>query len=219
MNVMLALLSACALPAQAEAPAAVRAEARAIFEKVVSMKTSEGLGQVPVMANYLADRFRAAGFPEEDIHVLASGENAALVVRYRGSGKGGKPILLLAHMDVVTAKPEDWKRDPFTLVEENGYFFGRGTLDIKNEVANLTTTFLRLKAEKFVPTRDLIIAFSGDEETHMATTQELVDKHRDLVDAEFALNGDGGGGSLNDTTAGPSSIRCKGPRSPTRATR
>ena len=144
-----------------------------------------------------------AGFPDEDIHVLTSGENAALVVRYRGSGKSGKPILLLAHMDVVTAKPEDWKRDPFTLVEENGYFFGRGTLDIKNEVANLTTTFLRLKAEKFVPTRDLIIAFSGDEETHMATTQELVDKHRDLVDAEFALNGDGGGGSLDDTTGRP----------------
>ena len=203
MTVILALLSACASPAQAEAPAAVRAEARAIFEKIISMKTSEGLGQVPVMANYLADRFRAAGFPDEDIHVLTSGENAALVVRYRGSGKGGKPILLLAHMDVVTAKPEDWKRDPFTLVEENGYFFGRGTLDIKNEVANLTTTFLRLKAEKFVPTRDLIIAFSGDEETHMATTQELVDKHRDLVDAEFALNGDGGGGSLDDTTGRP----------------
>ena len=213
VTVILFLLSAaCASPAQAEAPAAVRAEARAIFEKIISMKTSEGLGQVPVMANYLADRFRAAGFADEDIHVLPSGESAALVVRYRGSGKGGKPILLLAHMDVVTAKPEDWKRDPFTLVEENGYFFGRGTLDIKNEVANLTTTFLRLKAEKFVPTRDLIIAFSGDEETHMATTQELVDKHRDLVDAEFALNGDGGGGSLDDTTGRPQFYTVQGRR-------
>ena len=79
------------------------------------------------MAQYLADQFRKAGFPEDDIHILPSGETASLVVRYRGSGKGGKPILLLAHMDVVTARPEDWQRDPYTLVEENGYFFGRGT--------------------------------------------------------------------------------------------
>ncbi len=122
---------------------------------------------------YLADRFRAAGFPEDDIHILPSGETASLVVRYRGTGKGGKPILLLAHMDVVTAKPEDWERDPFKLIEENGYFFGRGTMDVKGEISLITATFLRLKAEKFVPTRDLIIAFSGDEETTMATTREL----------------------------------------------
>ena len=91
------------------------------------------------------------------------------MVRYRGNGRGGKPILLLAHMDVVTAKPEEWQRDPFTLIEENGYFFGRGTLDNKQGVTVLTSTFLRLKREGFVPTRDLIIAFSGDEETGMLT--------------------------------------------------
>jgi len=203
---LLGLLTVIALPsvpARAEAPPAIRADARAIFEQIISMKTSEGLGQVPVMARYLADRFRAGGFPADDIHVLPSGETAALVVRYRGSGKGGKPILLLAHMDVVTAKREDWERDPFKLVEQDGYFYGRGTLDIKNEVALLTETFLRLKAENFVPSRDLIIAFTGDEETQAVTTTELATRYRALIDAEFALNGDGGQGVLNDETGRP----------------
>ena len=185
------------------APEEVRKEAREIFQKVIAFRSSEGLGQVPAMAQYLAERFRAVGFPEEDIHILPVGETAALVVRYRGSGRGGKPILLLAHMDVVTAKPEEWQRDPFTLIEENGYFFGRGTLNNKQGVTVLTSTFLRLKREKFVPTRDLIIAFSGDEETGMVTTQELATKRRDLTDAEYALNSDDGGGQLDETTGKP----------------
>ena len=88
-------------------------------------------------------------------------------------------------MDVVTANRADWQRDPYRLIEENGYFFGRGTSDVKQEVALLTTTFLDLKAQGFVPTRDLIIAFSGDEETEQATASDLVTKHRDLVDAEY----------------------------------
>jgi acetylornithine deacetylase/succinyl-diaminopimelate desuccinylase-like protein len=174
------------------------------------MKTSEGFGQVPKMAEYLVSKFRAAGFPSDDIHVLPFDDTAALVVRYRGTGKGGKPILLMAHMDVVTAKPEDWKRDPFTLIEENGYFFGRGTLDIKSEVTLLTETFLRLKREKFVPTRDLVIAFSGDEETTMNTTKMLASLHRDLIEAEFALNGDGGGGQLDEATGAPTVFRVQG---------
>ena len=111
--------------------------------------------------------------------------------------RSGKPILLMAHMDVVTAKREDWQRDPYTLVEENGFFYGRGTLDIKSGVAELTSTFLRLKAEHFVPTRDLVIVFSGDEETDGKTAQDLVARHRDLVDAEFALNSDAGGGGID----------------------
>ena len=192
-----------AVVAHAEAPAEVRAQARDIFQTVIGFKTSAGNGQVPLMAEYLAGKFRAAGFPAEDIHIVPLGETAGLVVRYRGNGKGGKPILLMVHMDVVTAKREDWERDPFKLIEENGYFFGRGTEDMKSEVALLTTTFLRLEAERFVPTRDLIIVFSGDEETEMATTRNLVEQHRDLVDAEFALNGDGGGGRLDEATGAP----------------
>lgn len=196
--------------AHARAPDNVRADARAILEKTVAMPTSVGLGQVPAMAQYLADRFRAAGFPEDDIHILPSGETASLVVRYRGNGQGGKPILVIAHMDVVTAKPEDWERDPFRLVEENGYFFGRGTMDIKGEIALITATFLRLKAEKFVPARDLIIAFSGDEESTMNTTRELANKYRALTDAEFALNGDGGGGSIDEATGKPRYYQVQG---------
>lgn len=184
-------------------------EARALYAKLISYKTSEGLGQVPVMAQYLVDQFRAAGFPEADIHLVPVGETAGLVVRYRGDGSGGKPILLMAHMDVVAADPKDWQRDPFTLVEENGYFFGRGTSDVKDGIATLTQTFLRMKREGFVPTRDLVIVFTGDEETEMATTRDLSSTHKSLIgDAEFALNYDGGGGTLEeDGTARTYSIQ------------
>jgi acetylornithine deacetylase/succinyl-diaminopimelate desuccinylase-like protein len=197
-------------PAFGAASAEDRAEARDIFQTVIAMKTSEGLGQVPAMAEYLAGKFRAAGFAADDIHVLPVDDTAALVVRYRGTGRGGKPILLMAHMDVVTAKPEDWQRDPYQLIEENGYFFGRGTLDIKSDVALLTETFLRLKREKFVPTRDLIIVFTGDEESTMNSTNALATRYRNLIDAEFALNGDGGGGQLDDATGKPTVFRVQG---------
>ena len=175
-----------------------QAKAREIFSKVISYPTSVGLGKVPEMANYLAGEFRNAGFPDADIHVMPLGETASLVVRYRGDGTGGRPILMMAHMDVVTAKREDWQRDPFTLIEENGFFYGRGTLDVKNGVTELTATFIRLKSEGFVPTRDLIIVFSGDEETEGKTANDLARNHRDLVDAEYALNSDGGGGHLDE---------------------
>jgi acetylornithine deacetylase/succinyl-diaminopimelate desuccinylase-like protein len=196
-----ATMTAAAASPVATAPAEVRAQARDIYRTIISFETSAGKGQVPVMARYLADRFRAAGLPADDIHVLPLGETASLVVRYAGDGTGGRPIVLLAHMDVVVAKREDWTRDPFTLVEENGYFFGRGTSDIKGDLALIAVTFIRLKAEGFVPTRDLIIAFTGDEETQMATTRSLIAKHRALLrDPEFALNADGGVGVLDETT-------------------
>jgi acetylornithine deacetylase/succinyl-diaminopimelate desuccinylase-like protein len=189
------------------APRPFDAKAREIFEKVISIPTSLGNHKVPEMAEYLAGEFRAAGFPAEDVTVtpfkLPKDETATLVVRYRGDGSGGKPILLMAHMDVVTAKRQDWERDPFKLIEENGYFYGRGTYDVKHGVTELTTLFLRLKAEKYVPKRDLIIYFSGDEETSMATTVAIANKHRALIDAEYALNSDGGGGTLDDDTGKP----------------
>jgi acetylornithine deacetylase/succinyl-diaminopimelate desuccinylase-like protein len=194
---LLTLLCGHALAAS-PAPQSVREQAREIFKTVIGYRTSEGLGQVPAMANYLADQFRQAGFPNGDVHVLPLGETASLVVRYRGDGRGGKPILLLAHMDVVTARPEEWERDPFTLVEEGGFFYGRGSIDNKQGVTVLTTTFLRLKKEGFVPKRDLIIAFTGDEETGMLTTRDLATTHRALIDAEFVLNSDDGGGFLNE---------------------
>ncbi|MEZ5460464.1 M20/M25/M40 family metallo-hydrolase [Dokdonella sp.] len=177
-----------------------RAEARDLLARSIAFKTSEGLGQVPAYASFLAEKLQAGGIPAEDIRILPVGETASLVVRYRGDGSGGKPILLLAHMDVVTANPADWKRDPFTLIEENGYFFGRGTSDIKADASLIVATFLRLKREGFVPDRDLIIVFTGDEESDQLTTRDLVDNHRDLIDAEFALNADGGGGVLDEET-------------------
>src|ERR1700723_1285199 len=185
------------------APDAVSAQAREIFANIVGIESSIGKGNVPLVAKYLAERFKAGGFPAPDIHILPLGETASLVVRYRGDGSGGKPIAFIAHMDVVTANRSDWQRDPYRLTEENGFFYGRGTSDVKQEVALLTETFLRLKAEGFVPKRDLIIAFSGDEKTAQATARDLVTTHRDLVDAEFALNGDGGGGVLTEGTAKP----------------
>jgi acetylornithine deacetylase/succinyl-diaminopimelate desuccinylase-like protein len=174
-----------------------------IYRKIISFRSAAGHGQVPAMAQYLADQFIQAGFPENDVNVLpfksSDGEDiAGLVVRFRGDGSANKkPILLIGHMDIVDALPKDWQRDPYTLIEEDGYFFGRGTLDNKQGVTLLTATFLRLKAENFTPTRDLIIAFSGDEETTMLSTELLVTQHRDLTDAEFALNSDDGGGGLN----------------------
>jgi acetylornithine deacetylase/succinyl-diaminopimelate desuccinylase-like protein len=206
-----ALLALTAGSAAAAAEKAARgpfdAKAREIFEKVISIPTSHGLRKVPEMAAYLAGEFRAAGFPAEDVTIipfkLPDDETASLVVRYRGDGSGGKPILLLAHMDVVTAKASDWVRDPYKLVEENGFFYGRGTYDVKHGITELTTLFLRLKAEKFVPKRDLIIYFSGDEETSMASTVAVANKHRQLIDAEYALNSDGGGGTLDDVTGKP----------------
>ena len=173
-----------------------------IYRTAIGFRTAAGHGRVPALADYLAGEFRAGGFPAADVHVLpltldGGEETAGLVVRYRGDGSSGaKPILLVAHMDVVDALPEDWERDPFTLVEEDGFFFGRGSFDDKFGVAMLTATFLRLKSAGFVPTRDLVIAFSGDEETGMLTTRALVTTHRELTDAEFALNADAGGGTL-----------------------
>lgn len=210
MTRKLCLLLAGLVFSAAAAPAKERpfdAKARQILAKVVSTPTSLGLGKVPEMAEYLAGEFRAAGFPAEDVQVLPfklpADQTAALVVRYRGDDTGGKPILLLAHMDVVTAKRSDWERDPFTLVEENGFFYGRGTIDNKQGVTALTMAFLRLKAEKFVPRRDLILFFSGDEETSQATTVQVTKNHRALIDAEYALNSDSGGGTLDETSGKP----------------
>jgi acetylornithine deacetylase/succinyl-diaminopimelate desuccinylase-like protein len=201
----LVLALACiAVTAVAAEPSRSAADlkAREIYAKVISIPSQLGNGKVPEVAEYLAGEFRAGGFAAEDIHVLPfkgeGDQTASLVVRYRGKGKA-KPILLIAHMDVVAAKREDWQRDPYTLIEENGTFFGRGTYDDKQGGVALTSTFLRLKAEKFVPNRDLIIYFSGDEETAQAPAIDTARNHRDLIDAEFALNADAGAGTLDES--------------------
>ena len=195
---------ACALTVAAAASAApndltpAEAKAREIYETVIAMRTAKGHGKVPEMAAYLAGELKGAGFADEDIEIFPSGETAAMAVRYRGDGSSGaKPILFLAHMDVVDAKREDWEHDPFTLREEDGYFIGRGVADNKYGVVNLTQTFMRLKQEGFTPTRDLVLVFTGDEETEMTTTRMMAYDKKDWTDAEFALNSDGGGGAYD----------------------
>lgn len=172
-----------------------------IFEKIISMRTAKGHGQVPAMAEYLAAELRSAGFADDDIRIVPHDETAALIVRFKGDGSGSdKPILVLGHMDVVDAKPEDWELDPFSLTEKEGYFFGRGTTDNKYGIMNATQAFMRLKRDGFTPTRDIYIAFSGDEETGMETTRMLASDPV-LANAEFALNTDAGGGVLGDDGA------------------
>jgi carboxypeptidase PM20D1 len=193
------LLLPCGFMANAADKAPYQDKALELLRTSVAMRTSVGLNKVPALAKWLADEFKQGGFAAEDIHLIPVDDTAALVVRYRGDGRSGKkPILLSAHMDVVDARPEDWQRDPFTLIEENGYYFGRGTADDKFSVAVLTATLLRLKAEGYVPSRDIILALSGDEETLMKSTQALSTSYRYLIDAEFALVADGGGGALDE---------------------
>ncbi len=169
-----------------------------IYRAIVEMDSSKKTGDVSRVANYLATELRQAGFPKKDVEVVPVGEASALVARYRGNGSSGKePILLLGHMDVVEAYAKDWERPPFKLTQDDTNFYARGSLDNKFGVAQLTSTFVRLKAAGWTPNRDLIIAFSGDEETDMQTTRYLANKRPDLGAAEYALNSDAGGGALN----------------------
>jgi acetylornithine deacetylase/succinyl-diaminopimelate desuccinylase-like protein len=169
-----------------------------IYKTIIEVDTSKHRGNTPKVAQYLADELLAAGFPPEDIEVVQKPPFAALVARYRGAlGSGKKPILLLGHMDVVEANAEDWERPPFTLTKDDKYFYARGADDNKFGVAQLTSTFIRLKKEGFLPNRDLVIAFSGDEESGMTTTRMLAYERPDLATAEFALNSDAGGGYLD----------------------
>ncbi len=169
-----------------------------IYRTIIEIDTSKNRGNGPKVAQYLADELLAAGFPAEDIEVVPKPPFAALIARYRGAlGSNKKPILLLGHMDVVEANAEDWERPPFTLTQDDNYFYARGSDDNKFGVAQLTSTFIRLKKEGFQPNRDLIIAFTGDEESGMTTTRMLAYERPDLAKAEFALNSDAGGGALD----------------------
>jgi acetylornithine deacetylase/succinyl-diaminopimelate desuccinylase-like protein len=171
-----------------------------IYKKLIETNTedSAGVGSVTAATQPLAERFRAAGFPASDIHLLGpTPDKQSLVVRYHGTGER-KPLLLIAHIDVVIARPTDWSTDPFTLVEKDGYFQARGSIDDKAMAAIFTANLLRLKREGFVPDRDIILALTPDEEKsgHLGADW-LLRNHRDLIDAAIAIN-EGGGGSLRD---------------------
>jgi len=193
-------MALASMPAMADTPAH-EAQAREIYASIVGFRTAEGQKQVPAMVAYLTDVLTRAGVPASDITTLDSGETKAMLVRVPGQGRG-RPILFSAHMDVVDARPEDWERSPFTLLEEDGVFYGRGTTDNKAGVTALMSTILRLRAGNMQPARDLVFAFVGDEETGMVTTKLIAD-HPWVANAEFAINTDAGGGLLDDATGKP----------------
>ena len=178
-----------------------QAKTRAFFEKSVETPTVSGRGQMPLQAKLIADELRAAGFADADIKIVPyEGEpgdkTVALVARWRADKPSAKPILLMAHMDVVEAKREDWKNDPFEFIEKDGYFYGRGSYDNKAGMTGLTMAFLKLKQAGWKPKRDLILFFTGDEETKGNGALKGASEWRELTDAEFALNSDGGGGAF-----------------------
>lgn len=191
-GLLVALLAAAPATAQ-DAP--YQQQARQIYERLISFRTAAGQGQVPAMANYIAETLRAAGVPAGDIVMLPRDETTAMLVRIAGTDASARPLLFSGHMDVVDARPEDWERNPFTLVEENGYFFGRGTGDNKAGIVSLVSTILRFRADGHRPRRTLVFAFIGDEESGMQTT-ELVAAHDWVRNAEYAINTDAGGGML-----------------------
>lgn len=172
-------------------------EARDIFSRLISFRTAQGHGQVPAMTEYIRDVLATSGVPDSDVAVLPHGETVAMLVRLPGTDPTLRPIVFSGHMDVVEARPEDWERDPFTLVEENGFFFGRGTIDNKAGIAAMVSTILRSRAEEHRPRRTLVFAFVGDEETEMETTR-MIAAHAWVRDAEYAINIDAGGGYLTE---------------------
>jgi acetylornithine deacetylase/succinyl-diaminopimelate desuccinylase-like protein len=179
-----------------------QAKTRAVFKQAIEIPSVHNRGETPRMAKLLADQFRAAGIPETDIHVmpyeaLPGDKTVALIVRWRSPHATKKPMLVLGHMDVVEAKREDWKYDPFVFREEGGYFLGRGTSDMKNGDVATTTAAVKLMSQGFKPSRDIIFFYSGDEETMGRGATLGSTEWRNLTDAEFGLNADGGCGAYD----------------------
>jgi len=189
-----------ASPAAAEALSPQRQLAFDIYKELVEINTVTATGDTARAAEAMAARLKAAGFPDADIQVFQPAPRKGnLVARLRGSG-ARKPILLLAHLDVVPANPEDWTVDPFKLTEKDGYYYGRGSGDDKYMAAAFVNNMIRYKQEGYKPDRDIILALETDEEIldrQALGIQWLLKNHRDLIDAEFAFN-EGGGVGLKD---------------------
>ena len=173
-----------------------------IFKQLIEINTTDSVGNVSTASQAMAQRFRDAGFAESDIYIGGPNDRKKnLVVRLHGSGKH-KPVLLIGHLDVVEAKREDWTTDPFQFVEKGGYFYGRGTQDMKDGDAIMATTLIRFKKEAYVPDRDIILALTADEEGGKSNGVDwLLKNKRDLVEAEFVLNHDGGEVQLDHSKA------------------
>jgi acetylornithine deacetylase/succinyl-diaminopimelate desuccinylase-like protein len=206
---LLALFSTTAIAATdprtlpTKLPQSWQIKTREVFKQTIEVPSVHNRGEVPRVAKLLADQFRAAGISDADIHVmpyeaLPGDQTEALIVRWRSPHPTRKPMLILGHMDVVEAKREDWKFDPFVFREQDGYFLGRGTSDMKNGDVATTMAAVKLMGEGFKPDRDIIFFYSGDEETRGVGATLGSTKWRNLTDAEFGLNADGGCASYDD---------------------
>jgi len=185
----------------AAAPRPDQLKFRELYKELVEINTTLSVGSCTRAAEAMGARLKAAGYADSDVQVVVHPKyprEGSLVAVLRGTDAKSKPMLLLAHIDVVEAKREDWTRDPFTLVEENGYYYGRGTSDDKAQAAIWVDSMVRLKQAGFKPKRDIKLALTcGEESEGYNGIEDLVKNHRDLVDAEFALN-EGADGLLDD---------------------
>jgi len=205
---LLALASNASLAAAPQLTPPQRDATHAMFEHIVDTPTVIGRHNVPAMAQYVADQFKAGGFPAADIHVMpyhtgsattGDDDTAALIVRWRAAGPTAKkPILLMGHMDVVEAKVEDSTTDPFKMNERDGYYYGRGTIDMKDGITAITQAMINLRQAGFKPKRDIVVLFTGDEETNGIGARKGATEWLDLLGhPEYGLNADGGGCGLN----------------------
>ncbi len=186
---------------QTTLPAQDRTLARDVFQQLIETNTSHSVGSTTVAAEAMHKRLLDAGFAAEDVVVTGPDDrHGNLVARYRGvAGSAKKPVLIICHLDVVEARREDWTTDPFQFVEKDGYFYGRGTQDIKESDTASIVSFIRLKREGFVPDRDIILALTAGEEGGEANGVDwLLKNHRVMIDGEFALNADAGGLTTHD---------------------
>jgi acetylornithine deacetylase/succinyl-diaminopimelate desuccinylase-like protein len=183
----------CIPPAHAQSLDPASQLARDILKQLIEINTTDSVGNVTTAAEALAQRLRDAGFPENDLHVAGPNDRKKnLVARLHGSGKR-KPVLFIGHLDVVEALREDWTTDPFEFIEKDGFFYGRGTEDMKEGDAILVTNFIRLKKEGYLADRDLILALTADEEGGSSNGVDwLLKQHRDWIDSEYCINLDGG---------------------------
>jgi len=194
LAIPLTLISALAFAGlQARDADAANKLARDIYKQLIEINTTDSVGSTTVAAEAMAKRLRDAGYPASDVQVMGpNSRKGNLVARLRGTG-ARKPMLLICHLDVVEARREDWSMDPFQFIEKDGYFYGRGSGDIKDGDAILMATMIRLKQEDFRPDRDIILALTADEEGGTSNGVEwLIQNHRDLIDAAFILNPDAG---------------------------
>ena len=191
-----------ALAPRAAIDSATRQLAHDIFKQLIEINTTDSVGSTTVAAEAMARRLLDAGFPAADVAVLGPNPRKGnLVARMRGTG-AHRPVLLIGHLDVVEARRSDWTTDPFQFVEKDGYYYGRGTQDMKSDDAVWVTEFIRLKRDGFKPDRDLILALTADEEGGLSNGVDwLLKNHRELIDAEFVLNSDAGGVDMENGKA------------------